>query len=54
MIPVSGGRPGLGTWQNIYWVETERRPRQRRVEVVVIGEQQIRANDKSPGSPIYT
>jgi len=37
-LPVHGGRLGLGTWQSLYWVEAERRPRRRRVEVTVIGE----------------
>ncbi len=37
-VPVHGGRLGLGTWQSLYWVEAERRPRRRRVEVTVIGE----------------
>ncbi|TRO48887.1 YjbQ family protein [Candidatus Bathyarchaeota archaeon] len=38
VIPVHGGRLGLGTWQSLYWVEAERRPRRRRVEVTVVGE----------------
>ena len=38
VVPVHGGRLGLGTWQSLYWVEVERRPRRRRVEVTVIGE----------------
>ena len=38
VLPVHGGRLGLGTWQSLYWVEAERRPRRRRVEVTVIGE----------------
>lgn len=38
VVPVHDGRLALGTWQSLYWVEAERRPRQRRVEVVVIGE----------------
>lgn len=38
VVPVHGGRLGLGTWQSLYWVEAERRPRRRRVEVTVIGE----------------
>jgi secondary thiamine-phosphate synthase enzyme len=37
-VPVHGGRLGLGTWQSLYWVEAERRPRSRRVEVTVMGE----------------
>lgn len=38
VVPVHGGRLGLGTWQSLYWVEAERRSRQRRVEVTVVGE----------------
>jgi secondary thiamine-phosphate synthase enzyme len=38
VVPVYYGRLGLGTWQSIYWVEAERRPRRRRVEITVIGE----------------
>ena len=38
VVPVHGGSLGLGTWQSLYWVEVERRPRRRRVEVTVIGE----------------
>lgn len=38
VVPVHGGCLGLGTWQSLYWVEAERRPRRRRVEVTVIGE----------------
>jgi len=38
VVPVHGGRLGLGTWQSLYWVEVERRPRRRRVEVTVMGE----------------
>ena len=38
VVPVHGGRLGLGTWQSLYWVEVERRPRRRRVEVTVVGE----------------
>ncbi len=37
-VPVHDGRLGLGTWQSLYWVEAEKRPRRRRVEVTVIGE----------------
>lgn len=38
VIPVHDGSLGLGTWQSLYWVEAERRPRRRRVEVTIIGE----------------
>ena len=37
VIPVHDGQLGLGTWQTLYWVEAERRPRRRRVEITVIG-----------------
>ncbi|TET71042.1 YjbQ family protein, partial [Candidatus Bathyarchaeota archaeon] len=38
VIPVHDGRLGLGTWQSLYWVEAETRPRRRRVEITIIGE----------------
>lgn len=38
VVPVHGGRLGLGMWQSLYWVEVDRRPRRRTVEVTVIGE----------------
>ncbi len=38
VIPVHGGRLGLGTWQRVYWIEAERRPRRRKVEAMIIGE----------------
>ena len=38
VVPVYGGSLGLGTWQSLYWVEAEGRPRRRRVEITVIGE----------------
>jgi secondary thiamine-phosphate synthase enzyme len=38
VVPVHNGRLSLGTWQSLYWVEAERRPRRRRVEVTVVGE----------------
>ncbi|MFQ6124265.1 MAG: secondary thiamine-phosphate synthase enzyme YjbQ [Candidatus Heimdallarchaeota archaeon] len=37
VVPVQKGRLALGTWQSIFWVETETRPRTRKVEVYVIG-----------------
>ena len=37
-VPIHDGRLGLGTWQSLYWVEVERRPRRRRVKVTVVGE----------------
>ena len=38
VVPVHNGRLGLGTWQSLYWVEAERRPRRRKVEVTILGE----------------
>jgi len=38
VIPIHGGCLGLGTWQRVYWVEAERRPRRRRIEAVIMGE----------------
>ncbi len=36
-IPVRDGEAQLGTWQSVYWVEAERRPRNRKVDLTVIG-----------------
>jgi secondary thiamine-phosphate synthase enzyme len=38
VIPIHEGHLGLGTWQSLYWIEAERRPRRRKVEVIVMGE----------------
>jgi secondary thiamine-phosphate synthase enzyme len=37
-VPVSGGEPVLGTWQQIVFLEFDNRPRDRRVHLSVIGE----------------
>jgi secondary thiamine-phosphate synthase enzyme len=37
-VPVSGGRPVLGTWQQIVHLECDVRPRERTVVVTVVGE----------------
>lgn len=37
-IPVSGGRPVLGTWQGIYLFEHRRRPHRREVVLHLLGE----------------
>ena len=37
-LPVSGGRPALGTWQQVVFVELDHRPREREVTVQVVGE----------------
>ncbi len=36
-IPVSGGRPVLGTWQGLYLFEHRTRPHRRRVSLHLIG-----------------
>ncbi|MBW1716776.1 MAG: YjbQ family protein [Deltaproteobacteria bacterium] len=36
-IPVRGGEAHFGTYQSVYWVEAERRPRNRKVDLTVIG-----------------
>ncbi|UCE27218.1 MAG: YjbQ family protein [Candidatus Coatesbacteria bacterium] len=37
-FPVSGGRPVLGTWQQIILMDYDNRPRSREVSVTVVGE----------------
>jgi secondary thiamine-phosphate synthase enzyme len=37
-IPVAGGKLVLGTWQQIFFLECDVRPRQRTVVVTVLGE----------------
>jgi secondary thiamine-phosphate synthase enzyme len=37
VVPVSGGRPGLGTWQAIYLWEHRAAPHRRRLVVTVTG-----------------
>ncbi|AVF04721.1 MULTISPECIES: secondary thiamine-phosphate synthase enzyme YjbQ [Devosia] len=37
-IPVSGGRPVLGTWQGLYLFEHRRRPHRRELVFHIIGE----------------
>jgi len=37
-VPVSGGRPVLGTWQQIFHLECDIKPRDRRIVVTVMGE----------------
>jgi secondary thiamine-phosphate synthase enzyme len=37
-LPLVDGRPLLGTWQSIFFIETDTHPRHRRVVVQVIGE----------------
>ena len=38
-FPVGGGAPILGTWQQIFLLECDVRPRHRRIVVTVIGEE---------------
>jgi secondary thiamine-phosphate synthase enzyme len=37
-VPVGGGKPILGTWQQVFLLECDTRPRQRTVVVTVLGE----------------
>ena len=37
-VPVAGGEPFLGTWQQIFHLECDIRPRERQVVVTVMGE----------------
>jgi secondary thiamine-phosphate synthase enzyme len=37
-VPVAGGEPALGTWQQIVLVDFDNRPRRREVVVQVLGE----------------
>jgi secondary thiamine-phosphate synthase enzyme len=37
-VPVSGGAPVLGTWQQIVFLEFDNRPRNRRVHFSVVGD----------------
>ena len=39
VVPVSEGRLVLGTWQSVFWMEAETRPRRRTVQVFVLGEE---------------
>ena len=36
-VPVAGGRPVLGTWQQIIHLECDNKPRQRTIVVTVLG-----------------
>lgn len=37
-VPISGGRPLLGTWQQVVLIELDTKPRERRLIVTVMGE----------------
>jgi secondary thiamine-phosphate synthase enzyme len=37
-VPVQGGRPLLGTWQQVFHLECDIKPRQREIVVTVYGE----------------
>jgi len=37
-IPVAAGRPILGTWQQIFFIECDVRPRRRAIVITVYGE----------------
>jgi secondary thiamine-phosphate synthase enzyme len=36
-VPVTAGRPALGTWQGIYLYEHRTAPHRRRITVTVLG-----------------
>ena len=38
-VPVSGGKPVLGTWQQIFHLECDIKPRRRTIVVTIIGEE---------------
>ena len=38
MLPVESGRPVLGTWQQVFLLECDVRPRQRTLVVTVSGD----------------
>lgn len=38
IVPVQDGKPILGTWQQIFHLECDIKPRQRKIVVTVIGE----------------
>ena len=38
MVPVADGRPVLGTWQQVFHLECDVKPRQRTLVVTVLGE----------------
>lgn len=37
-VPVAGGKPALGTWQQIFHLECDIRPRSRSIVITVMGE----------------
>ena len=37
-VPVEGGKPVLGTWQQIVFIELDNKPRRREIIVKVVGE----------------
>lgn len=37
VLPVANGTLQIGTWQSLFWIEAEQRPRTRTVEVHIIG-----------------
>jgi secondary thiamine-phosphate synthase enzyme len=37
-VPIAGGRPILGTWQQIFHLECDIRPRERAVVVTIMGD----------------
>ena len=49
-IPIRGGAFVLGTWQQVVVINHDNRPRQRRVEVTLVGTS-IRLEDSIPNNP---
>lgn len=37
-LPITGGRPNLGTWQQVFHLECDVKPRRREIVVTVLGE----------------
>ena len=50
-IPVSAGRPVLGTWQQIFHLECDIKPRQRTIVVTVYGDEQATRPVAAHGPP---
>jgi secondary thiamine-phosphate synthase enzyme len=51
-LPVSGGHPGLGTWQGLYLWEHRTSPHRRRITVTVQGEPRARRGPRGSRRPV--
>ena len=49
-VPVAGGKPLLGEWQQLFLLECDVKARRRTVVVTVVGEQRPAQNPRSGGS----